>query len=51
MREAGVGKLAVIAATGIGKTYLAAFDFQQSGLKRVLFPIFRTCFLISGLFF
>ena len=45
MREAGVGKLAVIAATGIGKTYLAAFDFQQSGFKRVLFIAHRETIL------
>jgi len=37
MRDQGIGKAAVIAATGIGKTYLAAFDFQQSGSQRLLY--------------
>ena len=37
MREQGINKAAVIAASGVGKTYLAAFDFQQSGSKRLLY--------------
>jgi hypothetical protein len=41
MRNEGIGKLAVIAATGTGKTYLAAFDFQQSGFERILFVAHR----------
>ncbi|KAF1080673.1 MAG: hypothetical protein GQF41_3083 [Candidatus Rifleibacterium amylolyticum] len=40
-RNNGVRKTAVIAATGLGKTHLAAFDFAQSGLKNVLFLVHR----------
>ncbi|WP_084301587.1 DEAD/DEAH box helicase family protein [Desulfonatronovibrio hydrogenovorans] len=32
---------AVIAATGVGKTYLAAFDFQKSGKDKVLYIAHR----------
>lgn len=32
---------AVIAATGVGKTYLAAFDFQKSGKDKVLYVAHR----------
>jgi superfamily II DNA or RNA helicase/HKD family nuclease len=41
LRGEGVGKLAVVAATGIGKTYLAAFDFRQSGFGKILFIAHR----------
>jgi len=41
LRSEGVGKLAVVAATGIGKTYLAAFDFRQSGFGKILFIAHR----------
>jgi superfamily II DNA or RNA helicase/HKD family nuclease len=41
LRSEGVGKLAVVAATGIGKTYLAAFDFHQSGFGKILFIAHR----------
>lgn len=41
LREEGAQKAAVVAATGVGKTYLAAFDFQKSGLKRLLFIAHR----------
>jgi hypothetical protein len=40
-RLLGVSKAAVIAATGLGKTHLAAFDFQQSGMQNVLFIVHR----------
>ncbi|NCB37629.1 MAG: restriction endonuclease subunit R [Erysipelotrichia bacterium] len=40
-RKNGVTRTAVIAATGLGKTHLAAFDFAQSGLKNVLFVVHR----------
>jgi superfamily II DNA or RNA helicase/predicted house-cleaning noncanonical NTP pyrophosphatase (MazG superfamily)/HKD family nuclease len=32
---------AVIAATGVGKTYLAAFDFQKSGKDKILYIAHR----------
>jgi len=41
LRCEGIRKLAVVAATGIGKTYLAAFDFKQSGFKNILFIAHR----------
>lgn len=37
MREAGLKRAAIIGATGIGKTYLAAFDCDQMKAKSVLF--------------
>ncbi|HEC62067.1 MAG TPA: hypothetical protein ENI27_07420, partial [bacterium] len=40
-RKAGVGRTAVIAATGMGKTHLAAFDFHNSGFKNILFIAHR----------
>jgi superfamily II DNA or RNA helicase/predicted house-cleaning noncanonical NTP pyrophosphatase (MazG superfamily)/HKD family nuclease len=44
-RELGVKRTAVIAATGLGKTHLAAFDFQQSGCRRLLFVAHREIIL------
>lgn len=41
LREAGEQRAAVIAATGVGKTFLAAFDAQQSKARRVLFVSHR----------
>ena len=41
MRDQGIDKVAVIAATGVGKTYLAAFDFQYSNSKRLLYIAHR----------
>lgn len=41
MREAGLKRAAVIAATGIGKTFLAAFDCQQMRAESVLFVSHR----------
>ncbi len=38
-REEGVGKGLVVAATGVGKTYIAAFD--SAGYRRVLFLAHR----------
>ena len=37
MRSQGVNKAAIIAATGVGKTYLAAFDFKQNDSQRLLY--------------
>jgi len=41
LRDQQISKATVIAATGIGKTYLAAFDFKLSGCKRLLFIAHR----------
>jgi len=40
-RYKGIKKTAVIAATGLGKTYLAAFDFKNSGYQNILFIAHR----------
>ena len=40
-RKQGTIRTTVIAATGLGKTYLAAFDFKQSSMSRVLFVAHR----------
>jgi len=40
-RAAGVSKSAVIAATGMGKTFLAAFDYRASGRGSLLFLAHR----------
>jgi len=40
-RQQGHKKAMIIAATGTGKTYLAAFDAQQTNSKRVLFIAHR----------
>lgn len=44
-RWLGVERTAVIAATGLGKTHLAAFDFQRSKLENVLFVVHRESIL------
>jgi superfamily II DNA or RNA helicase/HKD family nuclease len=44
-RSIGVTKTAIIAATGLGKTFLAAYDFQQSNLRNVLFLAHRETIL------
>jgi len=41
MRKQGIDKAAVVAATGIGKTYLSAFDFQESDSQRLLYIAHR----------
>ena len=41
MREAGLKRAAIIGATGIGKTYLAAFDCAQMNARSVLFVSHR----------
>ena len=40
-RDMNVNKALVVAATGSGKTYLAAFDAFRYGAKRVLFVVHR----------
>jgi superfamily II DNA or RNA helicase/predicted house-cleaning noncanonical NTP pyrophosphatase (MazG superfamily)/HKD family nuclease len=47
-RERGATKAAVVAATGIGKTYLAAFDFKQSRCRSLLFIAHREDILASA---
>lgn len=42
LREKGEKKALLISATGTGKTYLAAFDAQQAGAKKLLFVVHRT---------
>lgn len=48
-RKLGIQKSTVIAATGLGKTFLAAFDFKQSGLGNVLFLAHRENILITAM--
>jgi len=47
-RNAGAGRTAVIAATGMGKTHLSAFDFRNSGFKNVLFIAHRENILLKA---
>jgi len=48
MREHGVKKASVIAATGVGKTHLAAFDYKASGAPRLLFIAHRENILVKA---
>jgi len=48
-RDMGVGKALVIAATGSGKTYLAAFDARNFDAKRLLFIVHRDTILNDAL--
>jgi len=41
MRGQGLSKAAIVAATGVGKTYLAAFDFKALNGKRLLYIAHR----------
>lgn len=45
LRDQGVRRFAVIAATGIGKTYLSAFEVRNAGARRVLFLAHRESIL------
>ena len=45
LREAGGHRFAVIAATGVGKTILSAFEVGNSGVQRVLFLAHRRSIL------
>ncbi len=47
-RRLGVRKTVVIGATGLGKTHLAAFDFQQSGMENALFLVHRENILVDA---
>jgi superfamily II DNA or RNA helicase/HKD family nuclease len=48
MRDHGVKKASVIAATGVGKTHLAAFDYKASGAPRLLFIAHRENILVKA---
>jgi superfamily II DNA or RNA helicase/predicted house-cleaning noncanonical NTP pyrophosphatase (MazG superfamily)/HKD family nuclease/SOS-response transcriptional repressor LexA len=48
-RANGIKKTAIIAATGLGKTHLAAFDFAQSGHKSILFLVHRENILAGAM--
>ncbi|HEC62509.1 MAG TPA: restriction endonuclease subunit R [bacterium] len=47
-RKTGVERTTVIAATGMGKTHLAAFDFHNSGFGNVLFIAHRENILLEA---
>jgi superfamily II DNA or RNA helicase/predicted house-cleaning noncanonical NTP pyrophosphatase (MazG superfamily)/HKD family nuclease len=49
IRNQGITRAAVIAATGLGKTFLAAFDFLQTGKGRVLFIAHRWSILTKAM--
>lgn len=49
VRREGARRTAVIAATGIGKTFLAAFDYQQTGFKTLLFIAHRETIIDESL--
>ena len=46
-RNRKIGKAAVVAATGVGKTFLAAFDFKNSKARRLLFIAHRETILLK----
>lgn len=48
-RDHGIFRTSVIAATGLGKTLLAAFDFKQSGYRNILFIAHRELILQHAL--
>ncbi|MBF0240353.1 MAG: DEAD/DEAH box helicase family protein [SAR324 cluster bacterium] len=48
-RHLRIQKAAIIAATGLGKTHLAAFDFKQSGFRNILFIVHREMILQESL--
>ena len=48
MRSHGITRASAIAATGVGKTFLAAFDFRQSECRRVLFIAHRENLLFKA---
>ncbi len=48
MRSRGIKKASVIAATGVGKTHMAAFDYKESGLTKILFIAHRENILLKA---
>ncbi|CAH0416004.1 DEAD/DEAH box helicase [Periweissella fabaria] len=49
LRSSGASKGLVVAATGTGKTYLAALDVKQTGPKRLLFVVHREQILVKAI--
>lgn len=49
LRKERINKGLVIAATGVGKTFLAAFDVKQTGYRRILFLAHRRNILEKSL--
>jgi superfamily II DNA or RNA helicase len=49
LRDKGFNRATVIAATGVGKTYLAAFDFMQTQSRSLLFIAHRENILQAAL--
>lgn len=47
-RDMGLSKALIVAATGSGKTYLAAFDARNYDAKRVLFVVHRDKILVDA---
>ena len=47
-RDLGVKRSLVVAATGSGKTYLAAFDARNYDAKRLLFVVHRDAILVEA---
>lgn len=48
-RDLGVKRALIVAATGSGKTYLAAFDAKNFGAKKILFVVHRESILNDAL--
>lgn len=48
LRSTGIRRAAIIAATGIGKTLLAAFDVEQAGARKVLYVSHRLEHLLQA---
>lgn len=48
LRSMGLRRAAIIAATGIGKTLLAAFDVEQAGARQVLYVSHRLEHLLQA---
>lgn len=48
-RNLGLDKSLVVASTGSGKTYLAAFDARNFGAKKLLFVVHRDSILLAAM--
>lgn len=48
LRQSGMKRAAIIAATGLGKTYLAAFDALAMGVRRLLYVSHRLEHLLQA---
>jgi superfamily II DNA or RNA helicase len=49
IREQGADKALLISATGTGKTFLAAFDVQKFGAKKMLFVVHRKTIALKAM--